>query len=95
MCNGTIALEIAIRALELIGEVILLSYTFIATVHALHWQEITLVFADIDPITHCLDPNAVRKMITPKTTGIIGVHLWGQAAPIEELQVIADEYGLH
>ncbi|WP_341327599.1 DegT/DnrJ/EryC1/StrS family aminotransferase [Methylotuvimicrobium sp. KM2] len=94
MCNGTIALEIAIRALELTGEVILPSYTFIATAHALHWQEITPVFADIDPVTHCLDPEAVRKMITPKTTGIIGVHLWGHAAPVNDLQAVADEYGL-
>lgn len=94
MCNGTVALEIAIRALELTGEVILPSYTFIATAHALHWQEITPVFADIDPITHCLDPASVRKMITPKTTGIIGVHLWGHAAPVDELQKIADEHDL-
>lgn len=94
MCNGTIALEIAIRALELTGEVILPSYTFIATAHALHWQGITPVFADIDPITHCLNPEAVRKMITPKTTGIIGVHLWGHAAPVDELQALADEYDL-
>jgi len=94
MCNGTIALEIAIRALEMTGEVILPSYTFIATAHALHWQEITTVFADIDPVTHCLDPEAVRKMITPKTTGIIGVHLWGHAAPVDELQQIADEHKL-
>lgn len=94
MCNGTIALEIAIRALELTGEVILPSYTFIATAHALKWQEITPVFADIDPVTHCLDPESVRKMITPKTTGIIGVHLWGHAAPVDELQQIADEHKL-
>src|SRR5690242_864568 len=76
MCNGTIALEIATRALELKGEVIVPSYTFIATAHALQWQEITPIFADIDPETHTLDPSAVRKMITPRTTGIIGVHLW-------------------
>lgn len=94
MSNGTIALEIAIRALELTGEVILPSYTFIATAHALHWQGITPVFADIDPTTHCLDPQSVLKMITPKTTGIIGVHLWGHAAPVEELQQIADEHNL-
>lgn len=94
MCNGTIALEIAIRALDLTGEVILPSYTFIATAHALNWQEITPVFADIDPVTHCLDPQAVRKMITPKTTGIIGVHLWGHAAPVDELQQIADDHNL-
>ncbi len=94
MCNGTIALEIAIRALKLEGEVIVPSYTFIATAHALHWQAITPVFADIDPITHNLDPAAVRSMITPRTTGIIGVHLWGRAAPVDELQAFADEHGL-
>jgi dTDP-4-amino-4,6-dideoxygalactose transaminase len=94
MCNGTIALEIAIRALKLEGEVIVPSYTFIATAHALQWQTITPVFADIDPKTHALDPAAVRRMITPKTTGIIGVHLWGNSAPIEELQEIADEFNL-
>ena len=74
MCNGTVALEIAIRALELKGEVIIPSYTFIATAHALHWQEITPIFADINPTTHTLDPEAVRDMITPRTTGIIAVH---------------------
>jgi dTDP-4-amino-4,6-dideoxygalactose transaminase len=94
MCNGTIALEIAIRALELTGEVIVPSYTFIATAHALHWQGITPVFVDIDSTTHNLDPAAVRRAITSRTTGIIGVHLWGRAAPVEELQVIADEHGL-
>ena len=94
MCNGTIALEIAIRALNLAGEVIVPSYTFIATAHALSWQGITPVFADIDPRTHNLDPEAVRRMITPRTTGIIGVHLWGRAAPVEALQQIADEHGL-
>lgn len=94
MCNGTIALEIAIRALGLEGEVIVPSYTFIATAHALHWQGITPVFADINPHTHNLEPEAVRRMITPRTTGIIGVHLWGRGAPVEALQAIADEHGL-
>ncbi len=94
MCNGTIALEIAIRALGLTGEVIVPSYTFVATAHALQWQEITPVFADIDPITHTLDPNAVRRMITPRTSGIIGVHLWGRPCNIESLQGVADEHGL-
>ena len=94
MCNGTIALEIAIRALNLKGEVIVPSWTFIATAHALYWQDITPVFADIDPRTHNLDPAAVRRMITPRTSGIIGVHLWGRAAPVDELQAIADEHKL-
>lgn len=94
MCNGTIALEIAIRAMELKGEVIIPSYTFIATAHALHWQEITPVFADVDPVTHSLDPDAVRRMITPRTSGIIGVHLWGRGAADAELQSIAKEHNL-
>lgn len=94
MNNGTVALEIAIRALGLTGEVIVPSYTFVATAHALHWQGITPVFADIDPATQNLDPTSVRRMITPRTTGIIGVHLWGRAAPVVELQSIADEHGL-
>ncbi|MCG7952634.1 MAG: aminotransferase class I/II-fold pyridoxal phosphate-dependent enzyme [Candidatus Thiodiazotropha endolucinida] len=94
MCSGTVALEIAIRALQLKGEVIVPSYTFIATAHALHWQAITPIFADIDPYTHNLDPAAVRRMITPRTTGIIGVHLWGRIAAVEALQSIADEHQL-
>ncbi len=94
MCNGTIALEIAIRALDLSGEVIVPSWTFIATAHALYWQGITPVFADIESTTQNLDPDAVRHMITPRTTGIIGVHLWGRAAPVDELQSIADKHGL-
>jgi dTDP-4-amino-4,6-dideoxygalactose transaminase len=94
MTNGTIALEIAIRALGLQGEVIIPSYTFIATAHALHWQAITPVFADIDPHTHNLDPAAVARMITPRTSGIIGVHVWGRAAPVAELQEIAQHNSL-
>lgn len=94
MCNGTIALEIAVRALGLEGEVIVPSWTFIATAHSLYWQGITPVFADIDPATHNLDPASVRRMITPRTTGIIGVHVWGRVSAVEELQEIADEHGL-
>lgn len=93
-CNGTVALEIAIRALGLTGEVIVPSYTFIATAHALHWQGLTPVFADIDPRTHTLDPEAVQRAITPRTSGILGVHLWGRAAPVDDLQAIAGEHGL-
>ena len=94
MCNGTVALEIAIRATGLTGEVIIPSYTFIATAHALHWQGITPVFADIDPVTHNLDPEAVRRMITDRTSGILGVHLWGRGAPVVALQEVADDHGL-
>jgi len=89
MCNATVALEIAIRALELSGEVIIPSYTFIATAHSLQWQQITPVFADIDADTHCIDPGVIEQMITPRTTGIIGVHIWGQACDVDALAEIA------
>jgi len=85
MCNATVALEIAIRALGMKGEVIVPSFTFIATAHALQWQEITPVFADIDPVTHNLDPVAVERMITPKTSAIIGVHVWGRPCAVRSL----------
>ena len=89
MCNGTIALEIAIRATGLRGEVIVPSFTFIATAHALQWQEITPVFCDIDPRTHLIDPAKVERLITPRTSGIIGVHTWGQPCEVEALEQIA------
>jgi len=89
MCNGTVALEIAIRAAGLHGEVIVPSLTFIATAHALQWQQITPVFCDIDPRTHNLDVAQVEALITPRTTGIIGVHLWGRPCDVEGLERIA------
>lgn len=89
MCNGTVALEIAIRALGLTGEVIVPSMTFIATVHALQWQEITPIFCDIAPGEFHLDPAKVESMITPRTSGIIGVHLWGKPCHVEALTRIA------
>lgn len=94
MCNATIALEIAIRALGLAGEVIIPSFTFIATAHSLQWQQITPVFCDIDPKTHNIDPESIEAMITPKTTGIIGVHVWGRPCDIDALAQIAQERNL-
>lgn len=94
MCNATVALEIAIRAAGLTGEVIIPSFTFIATAHALQWQEIIPVFCDIDPHTHTINPWRVEAMITPRTTGIIGVHLWGQPCNIEALTEIAQKHNL-
>lgn len=93
-CNGTLALEIAIRALGLSGEVIVPSFTFVATAHALQWQEITPVFADVDPHTHTLNPDEVERMVTPRTSGIIGVHLWGRACNTQRLVEIARERNL-
>ena len=89
MCNATVALEIATRALGLHGEVIVPSFTFIATAHALQWQETTPVFCDVDPATHNLDPGKVEAMITPRTTGIMGVHVWGRPCDIDALDEIA------
>ena len=94
MCNATVGLEILIRAAGLSGEVIVPSFTFVATAHALQWQEITPVFADIDPRTHTLDPARVEEMITPRTTGIIGVHVWGRPCDIEGLQEVAERHHL-
>ncbi|MEH1933143.1 MAG: aminotransferase class I/II-fold pyridoxal phosphate-dependent enzyme [Nostoc sp.] len=93
-CNATVALEIAIRAAGLKGEVIVPSFTFIATAHALQWQEITPVFCDIDPKTHNIDPKQIEQLITPRTTGIIGVHLWGRPCNVEALSKIARTHNL-
>lgn len=93
-CNATIALEIAARAVGMTGEVIVPSFTFVATASALLWQQITPVFCDIDPVTYNLDPAEVPRHITPRTSGIIGVHVWGRPCPTEPLQDIAREYGL-
>jgi dTDP-4-amino-4,6-dideoxygalactose transaminase len=89
VCNATVALEIVIRAAGLSGEVIIPSFTFIATAHALQWQGITPVFCDIDPNTHNIDSDQVERMITPRTTGIIGVHVWGRPCEINKLGEIA------
>jgi dTDP-4-amino-4,6-dideoxygalactose transaminase len=93
-CNATIALELATRALDLKGEVIVPSFTFIATAHALQWQEITPVFCDIDPQTHTINPYRIEAMLTPRTTGIIGVHVWGNPCDVEALNAIADQHKL-
>jgi dTDP-4-amino-4,6-dideoxygalactose transaminase len=94
MCNATIAMEIAIRALDLRGEVIVPAYTFIATAHALQWQEITPVFADMDPATHNIAPGSIERLITPHTSGIIGVHVWGRPCDTEAIEAIAGKHKL-
>ena len=94
MCNATIALEIVIRGLGLTGEVIVPSFTFIATAHSLQWQEITPVFCDIAPQTHTIDPKKIESLITPRTTGIIGVHTWGKPCAIKDLIEIANRRNL-
>lgn len=94
VCNATVGLEIAIRALGMQGEVIVPSLTFVATAHALQWQQIRPVFCDVDPSTHLIDPLQIERLITPRTTGILGVHLWGRPCNVDALQAIADRHGL-
>ena len=94
MCNATVGLEIAIRALDLTGEVIVPSFTFIATAHALKWQGITPVFCDIDRNTYNIDPAAVEQLITSRTTGILPVHVFGRPCNVEALEEIAARRGL-
>ena len=94
MRNGTVALEITFRAAALTGEVIMPSFTFVATAHALQWQEITPVFCDVDPATHNIDPGQIERLITPRTTGIVGVHVWGRPCDVEALEEIAGRHGL-
>ncbi len=93
-CNATIALEVVARALDLSGEVIVPAFTFVATAHALEWQHITPIFCDVDPETHCLDPARVEELITPRTTAILGVHVWGRPCAVEALGKLAERHGL-
>lgn len=94
VCNATVGLEIAYRAADLCGEVITPANTFVATAHALQWQGITPVFCDVDPETHNLDPHRVEECITPRTTGIVGVHVWGRPCAAAALEGIAKKHGL-
>ena len=92
--NGTIALFTALRALDLRGEVITTPFTFPATPHALAWSGVTPVFADVDPVRLTLDPARVEEAITPRTTGILGVHVYGIPCDLDGLQAVADRHGL-
>jgi dTDP-4-amino-4,6-dideoxygalactose transaminase len=94
MCNAKVALELAARAIGLGGEVIVPSYTFVATAHALQWQGITPVFADIDPKTHNIDVRSIEREITERTTGIVGVHLWGRPCDTDAIESLAEKHGL-
>ncbi|OLE44310.1 MAG: aminotransferase class I/II-fold pyridoxal phosphate-dependent enzyme [Bacillati bacterium ANGP1] len=93
-CNGTLALELTIRALGLRGEVIVPSFTFVATAHALQWHGIRPVFADVDPRTHTLDPEQVERAVTPQTSAILGVHVWGRPCAVDALTAIAKKHRL-
>lgn len=94
VCNGTMALQIMAKAAGLTGEVIVPAFTFIATAHALSWIGLTPVFADVDEGTHTLDPDSVERCISPRTSAILGVHLWGNVCDVGELQRLADRHHL-
>ena len=92
--NGTIPLLCALQALRITGEVITTPYSFVATTHSLWWNNIKPVFVDIDPVTCNLDPDKIEAAITPQTTAIMPVHVYGNPCDTERIQAIADKYGL-
>lgn len=93
-CNGMLALQIGLQALKISGEVITTPYSFVATTHAIYWNRCTPVFCDIDPVTLTLDPEKIESLITPQTTAIMPVHVYGTPCNCQRLQEIADLYGL-
>jgi len=92
--NGTLPLMCALQALRITGEVITTPYSFVATTHSLWWNGIKPVFVDIDPVTCNIDPEKIEAAITPKTTAIMPVHVYGTPCDTERIQEIADKYGL-
>jgi dTDP-4-amino-4,6-dideoxygalactose transaminase len=94
VANATLGLQLMAKACQLSGDVIVPSFTFVATAHALAWQGLTPVFGDIDPRTHNLDPARVEALITPGTSAIMGVHLWGRPCDVDALGRISRAHGL-
>ena len=92
--NGTLPLITALQAMHITGEVITTPYSFVATTHALWWNGIKPVFVDIDPRTGNIDPDKIEAAITPRTTAIMPVHVYGKPCDVEAIQEIADKYGL-
>lgn len=92
--NGTLPLITALQALRITGEVITTPYSFVATTHSLWWNGIKPVFVDIDPATGNIDPDRIEAAITPKTTAIMPVHVYGKPCDTSRIQAIADKYGL-
>ncbi|MDR1881227.1 MAG: DegT/DnrJ/EryC1/StrS family aminotransferase [Prevotella sp.] len=92
--NGTLALITALQALRITGEVITTPFSFVATTHSLWWNNIKPVFADIEDVHYNIDPAKIEAAITPQTTAIMPVHVFGNPCNVEEIQRIADIYGL-
>jgi dTDP-4-amino-4,6-dideoxygalactose transaminase len=92
--NGTLALIVALQVLRISGDVITTPYSFVATTHSLFWNSITPVFVDIDPKTFNIDPEKIEAAITPKTTAILPVHVYGNPCDVDRIRELADIYGL-
>lgn len=92
--NGTLALLTALQTLKISGEVITTPFSFVATTNALWWNNLKPVFVDIDPVYHNLDPEKIAAAITPNTTAILPVHVYGNPCNVERIQEVADIYGL-
>ena len=92
--NGTLPLLTALQALRITGEVITTPYSFVATTHSIWWNGCKPVFVDIDPATGNIDPDKIEAAITPKTTAIMPVHVYGKPCDVRRIKEIADTYGL-
>lgn len=94
MNNGTIALQIAIKALGLTGKLITTPFSYVATTSSIVWENCTPVFADIDPVTMTIDPAGIEKLITPDTTGIMATHVYGIPCDVQKIEAIAKKHNL-
>jgi dTDP-4-amino-4,6-dideoxygalactose transaminase len=92
--NGTLALLVACQALEVKGEVVTTPFTFAATPHVLAWNNVTPVFADIDPVSLCIDPNCIEDNVTDKTSAVLGVHVYGMPCNVHAIQSLAQAHSL-
>lgn len=92
--NGTIAIQIALKGLEIKGEVITTPFSYVATTSSILWEGCTPVFADIDPYSLCIDPQQIEAAITPRTAAILATHVYGNPCDVEAIEAIAQRYGL-
>ena len=92
--NGTVALQIAIKALEIKGEVITTPFSYVATTSSIVWEQATPVFVDIEPLSFTIDPSKIEAAITPKTSAILATHVYGIPCNVDAIKIIAEKYGL-
>ena len=94
VANGTLAIQLALRGMKIKGEVITSAFSWVATVSAITWEGCTPVFADVDPDTYNIDPECVRRLITPNTVAVVPVHTFGNPCDVEALELISREHGI-